>query len=75
MSLDLDAIAELEDIFDDRYVKKDVCDKTVKSEEEKIQKLEVKLTKVDTKLGILIGILSSICVPVVALCIKILLGG
>lgn len=71
MQLDRDTIESLKEIF----VTKDSCDRTVRSEDEKISKLEIKLARLDTKLGVLIALLSAIAVPVISLCIKLLFGG
>lgn len=75
MSFDNAALSELEKILDDRYVRQKDCDKTVEKEEDRITKLEIRLENVNTKLGILIAILSAIGVPVISLCIKLLFGG
>lgn len=68
-------ILELEKILDDRYVRRKDCDRTVEKEEDRITNLEIRLENVNTKLGILIAILSTIGVPVISLCIKLLFGG
>lgn len=75
-------IEQLEQIFDGRYVQKDDCTKTVDKENEKInklsqdvQQLKVEIAKMNTKLGILIGILSAIGVPLISVCVKMLFGG
>lgn len=75
MPFNNDQIAELERILDDRYVRRKDCKQTVEKEEDRITKLEVRLENVNTKLGILIAILSTIGVPVISLCIKLLFGG
>lgn len=75
MSFDNTTLSELEKILDDRYVRQKDCDKTVEKEEDRITKLEIRLENVNTKLGILIAILSAIGVPVISLCIKLLFGG
>ena len=75
MAINHDDLIELEKILDDRYVRRKDCDNTVKSEEDRITKLEIRLENVNTKLGILIAILSTIGVPVISLCIKLLFGG
>jgi hypothetical protein len=75
MSINNDDLIELEKILDDRYVRRMDCKQTVEKEEDRITKLEVRLENVNTKLGILIAILSTIGVPVVTLCIKLLFGG
>jgi hypothetical protein len=68
-------VTDLEKIFDGRYVRRKDCDRTVEKEEDRITKLEIRLENVNTKLGILIAILSTIGVPVISLCIKLLFGG
>lgn len=76
---------ELEQIYgllDDRYVKKDVCVKNIDAEDAKIEKvktsiaaIQVDIAKLSTKMGIVIGILGAIAVPVISLCVKLLFGG
>lgn len=73
---------ELEERFDDRYVKKDDCGRNIDIEDKKIHNLEkeiasvkVELGKVGARLGILIAILSAIGTSVIPLCIKLLFGG
>lgn len=75
MTINNETLIELEKIFDGRYVRQKDCDKTVEKEDGRITKLEIRLENVNTKLGILIAILSAIGVPVVSLCIKLLFGG
>lgn len=75
MEINHDDLIELEKILDDRYVRRKDCDKTVRTEEDRITKLEIRLENANTKLGILIAILSTIGVPVISLCIKLLFGG
>lgn len=70
-----DDLLKLEKILDDRYVRRKDCDVTVEKEEDRITKLEIRYENVNTKLGILIAILSTIGVPVISLCIKLLFGG
>ena len=70
-----DDLLKLEKILDDRYVRRKDCDVTVEKEEDRITKLEIRYENVNTKLGILIAILSTIGVPVISLCIKLLCGG
>ena len=64
------------------------CDKQVKVEEKKIEKIfndisqmrqeftlmRIERAKDSTKLSVLIGILCTIAVPIVALCVKLLFG-
>ena len=75
MMIDHETITEIKRILDDRYVKRTDCEQTVRMEDVRITKMEVKLENVNTKLGIMIAILSAIGVPVVALCVKLLFGG
>jgi hypothetical protein len=51
------------------------CEKTVKEESKKIDRLTVEFAKSNTKLNILIAILSSIAVPILGVCVKLLFGG
>lgn len=73
--------AQLQDHFDGRYRKVDDCDEIVTSEEKKIDKLKNTITelkieqaKTNTRLAILIAILSAIAVPILAVCVKLLFG-
>ena len=73
---------QLQDHFDGRYRKIDDCNETVDNERKKIEKLENTITelkieqvKTNTRLAILIGILSTIAIPILALCVKLLFGG
>lgn len=75
MTVDHETIMEIERILDDRYVKRKDCEQTVRTEDGRITKMELKLENVNTKLGIMIAILSAIGVPVIALCVKLLFGG
>ena len=70
---------QLQDHFDGRYRKIDDCDGIVETEEKKIDKLndsisdlKVEQAKTNTRLGILIGILCAIGVPIIGVCIKLL---
>ena len=65
---------QLQSEFDGRYVLIDDCKKTVKEESKKIDRLTVEFAKSNTKLNILIGILSTIAVPIVGVCVKLLFG-
>lgn len=65
---------QLQSEFDGRYVLVDDCEKTVKEEGAKIDRLAVEFAKSNTKLNILIGILSVIAVPIVGVCVKLLFG-
>ena len=73
---------QLQDHFDGRYRKIEDCDEIVESERKKIEKIENTITelkieqvKTNTRLAILIGILSTIAIPILALCVKLLFGG
>lgn len=73
--------SQLQDHFDGRYRKIEDCDEIVESERKKIEKLESTITelkieqvKTNTRLAILIGILSTIAIPILALCVKLLFG-
>lgn len=63
---------QMQDHFDGRYVKIEDCESTVEKEEQKIDRLTVEFAKSNTKLNILIGILSTIAVPIIGVCIKLL---
>lgn len=72
---------QLQDHFDGRYRKIDDCNEVVESERKKIEQLEKSITelkieqvKTNTRLAILIGILSTIAIPILALCVKLLFG-
>ena len=65
---------QLQSEFDGRYVLIEDCEKTVKEESKKIDRLTVEFAKSNTKLNILIGILSTIAVPIVGVCVKLLFG-
>ena len=66
---------QLQSEFDGRYVLIEDCEKTVKEETKKIDRLTVEFAKSNTKLNILIAILSAIAVPIVGVCVKLLFGG
>lgn len=68
MSLDKDDISYLKEVF----VQKDDCSKTVALENEKISDMKVLLAKTNTKLSLVIALMSVIGPPVVALCVKLL---
>lgn len=57
------------------FVDKDFCNKTVKSEDDKIDRLMLEFTKSNTKLNILIGILTAIAIPILSVCVNYLFGG
>ena len=65
---------QLQSEFDGRYVLVEDCEKTVKEESKKIDRLTVEFAKSNTKLNILIAILSSIAVPILGVCVKLLFG-
>lgn len=65
---------QLQSEFDGRYVLIEDCEKTVKEETKKIDRLTVEFAKSNTKLNILIAILSAIAVPIVGVCVKLLFG-
>ena len=66
---------QLQSEFDGRYVLIEDCEKTVKEESKKINRLTVEFAKSNTKLNILIAILSAIAVPILGVCVKLLFGG
>ena len=66
---------QLQSEFDGRYVLIEDCEKTVKEESKKIDRLSVEFAKSNTKLNILIAILSAIAVPILGVCVKLLFGG
>ena len=63
---------QMQDHFDGRYVKIEDCENTVEKEERKIDRLTLEFAKSNTKLNILIGILSAIAVPIIGVCVKLL---
>ena len=65
---------QLQSEFDGRYVLIEDCEKTVKEETKKIDRLTVEFAKSNTKLNILIAILSAIAAPIVGVCVKLLFG-
>lgn len=67
--------SQLQDHFDGRYVQIADCEKTVERESNKIDLLTVEFAKSNTKLNILIAILSTIAVPILSVCVKLLFGG
>ena len=64
--------SQMQDHFDGRYVQIKDCENTVEKEEQKIDRLTVEFAKSNTKLNILIGILSTIAVPIIGVCVKLL---
>lgn len=65
---------QLQGDFDARYVLIEDCEKTVKDESKKIDRLTIEFAKSNTKLNILIGILSAIVAPIIGVCVKMLFG-
>lgn len=70
---------QLESDFNSIYRRIDDCGDIVAKEELKIEgltksimELKVEQTKTNTRLGILIGILSAIGVPIIGVCVKLL---
>jgi hypothetical protein len=63
---------QMQDHFDGRYVKIEDCESTVEKEEQKIDRLTIEFAKSNTKLNILIGILSTIAIPIIGVCVKLL---
>lgn len=70
---------QLESDFNSIYRRIDDCGYIVAKEELKIEgltktitELKVEQTKTNTRLGILIGILSAIGVPIIGVCVKLL---
>lgn len=75
----LEIQAQLQDHFDGRYRKIVDCDDKTKEESDRIQKVEnkvadirVDLARINTRLAILIAILSAVSVPILSLCVKLL---
>ena len=82
LAIKKEVVAECQSIFDTRYRKAEDCDVIVEAEEKKIDKLndsilelKIEQTKTNTRLGILIAILSAIAVPIIGVCVKLLFGG
>lgn len=66
--------ARLTESFDSRYRKIVDCDDIKEETQEDVKSLRIDLTKGITKLDILIGILGTLAVPVIAVCVKNLFG-
>ena len=77
--------AQLQDHFDGRYVQIEECEKKVNGETSKIDDLKSEFSKLreevrvdraktNTRLSILIAILSAVAVPILGVCIKLLFG-
>lgn len=60
--------------LDERYVKKDDCTDMRSKTDERIDMIHEDVAVVKQKLGTLIGILTTIAVPVVAVAVKYLFG-
>lgn len=76
---------QLQNDFDGRYVLIEKCEQTKQGEATKIdglkeefsqlrEEVRVDRAKTTARLNILIGILSTIAVPIVGVCVKLLLG-
>lgn len=57
------------------FVEKDKCEKTRTESESHVQRLEIAMAKVGTKLSIMIGILGAIGISILSVIAKILFGG
>lgn len=77
---------QLQSEFDGRYVLIEDCEKSREAETSKIDGLKEEFTrlreevrvdraKTNTRLNILIAILSALAVPIVGVCVKLLFGG
>ncbi len=60
--------------LDGRYVRIDNCSRHIREEDEKIDKLTLEFAKSNTKLNIMIGIMSAIAVSLLSVCVKLLFG-
>ena len=76
---------QLQSEFDGRYVLVEDCEKSRETETSKIdglkevfsrlrEEVRVDRAKTNTRLNILIGILSTLAVPIVGVCVKLLFG-
>ena len=76
---------QLQDHFDGRYKKIADCDEDRRNETDKIdglkeefsrlrEEVRVDRAKTNTRLNILIGVLSTLAVPIVGVCVKLLFG-
>lgn len=76
---------QLQNEFDGRYVLIEDCEKTKEGESSKIdsmkeefarlrEEVRVDRAKTNTRLNILIAILSTLAVPIVGVCVKLLFG-
>lgn len=77
--------SQLQSEFDGRYVLVDDCEKSREAETSKLdglkeefarlrEEVRVDRAKTNTRLNILIGILSAIAVPILSVCVKLLFG-
>ena len=77
---------QLQSEFDGRYVLIEDCEKSRETETSKIdgmkeefsrlrEEVRVDRAKTNTRLNILIAILSTLAVPIVGVCVKLLFGG
>ena len=71
MLADHEMLDQLKEIF----VTRKECSETVETENQKINDLALIEARNGTKLSVLIGILGTIAVPVLGICIKFLFGG
>lgn len=68
---------EKEDIdrLDERYVRKDDCNEMRTETDKRIEEMKTDVAIMKSKLNTLIGILTTIAVPVLAIAVKYLFGG
>ena len=82
----LELKSQLQTEFDARYKQISSCDEDRRSEKSKIDEMKDEFTrlreevrvdraKTNTRLNILIAILSTLAVPIVGVCVKLLFGG
>ena len=65
----------LRKVFDDRYRKVDDCNEIMAGTDKRQDTLEKAFTASNTKLNVLIGILSSLAALLAPVCVKIIFGG
>lgn len=65
-------VLQLVDVMNAHYVSSKQCETSMTEQNSKINKIELKLVKIDTKFNVLVGILSAIAVPMIGLCIHLL---
>jgi hypothetical protein len=81
----MDLKNQLQSEFDGRYVLIEDCEKSLETETSKIdglkeefarlrEEVRVDRAKTNTRLNILIAILSTLAVPIVGVCVKLLFG-